>query len=182
MKPRLVPVLALLLACVPGAFASESLVHRGTGVRTKPILGAMYELALWVPESLQKADAKAVIEADLPMEFVLTIKSGLINRKRYVEATTEGFAQAAASGYVTPQQPVFLAQFDTTEFRKGDLIVMSYRPGGLVSTYRRQTAPGVFTDTVLGTLPGLDLKQAVFAIWLGNAPVQKSLRDGLLGK
>jgi hypothetical protein len=102
MKCRvIVPALALLLACATAVSAAEPIVRNGSGVRTKPILGAMYDLELNVPQSLQGADAKTLIEADQPMEFVLTIKSGLINRKRYVEATTEGFAQAAKSGYVS---------------------------------------------------------------------------------
>jgi hypothetical protein len=179
--PVLLPAFVLLLILAPLASATESLVPNGSGVRTKPILGVMYELDLRVPPALQRAAAKALIEADQPMAFVLTIRSGLINRKRYVEATTEGFAQAAKSGYVTERQQAFLSQFDTTVFRKGDIIVMSYRPGGLASTYRKQVTPGVFEDTLLGTLPGLDLKKAVFAIWLGDSPVQESLKTGLLG-
>lgn len=30
-------------------------------------------------------------------------------------------------------------------------------------------------------VPGLDLKQAVFAIWLGDSPVQASLKKGRPG-
>jgi hypothetical protein len=186
MKCRvIVPALALLLACATAVSAAEPLVRNGSGVRTKPILGVMYDLELRVPQSLQGADAKTLIEADQPMEFVLTIKSGLINRKRYVEATTEGFAQAAKSGYVSEQKSAFLSQFDDTEFRKGDVIVMRYGADGFASIYRKQIpakdAAPAFEDTALATLPGLDLKQAVFAIWLGDHPVQESLRKGLLG-
>lgn len=184
MKNRLLlsaAVLLLVFACA--APAAEGLVENGRGLRTKMILGAMYELELRVPADLKGAEAQTLIEANEPMEYVLTIRSGLINRKRYVHATTQGFAKAAKSGYTTDRQAEFLGQFDDTEFRKGDIIVMSYAPAtGLSSTYRKQTAPDVFEDSVLATLPGLDLKQAVFAIWLGETPVQESLKQGLLGK
>ena len=80
--------LVLLLAAAVAASASESLVRRGTGIRTKPILGAVYELTLSVPESLKTADAKTLIEADQPMEFLLEIQSRLITRARFVEVTT----------------------------------------------------------------------------------------------
>ena len=89
--------LVLLLAAASAASASESLVRRGAGTRTKPILGAIYELTLSVPETLKSADAKALIEADRPMEFVLEIQSRLITRARFVEVTTEGFEKAAHS-------------------------------------------------------------------------------------
>ena len=175
MKKTLFP--ALLLACAMAASAAEDLVLNGSGLRTKPILGAMYELSLYVPAGLKGAEAKALIESDQPMEFVLLIKSGLITRQRFVEATEGGFAKAAQSGYASDQTQAFLDQFAATEFKKGDTVVMRHAPGGVSTLYRK--ADG--SETALGTIAGLDLKKALFAIWLGEAPVQASLKKGLLG-
>ena len=36
------------------------------------------------------------------------------------------------------------------------------------------------TEIKLGAIPGLDLKKALFAIWLGDSPVQESLKNALL--
>ena len=175
---RLLAPALLFLACVPAALASESLVLKGSGLRTKPILGAMYELSLWIPESLQHADAQGLLEADQPMEFALLIKSSLISRARFVEATTEGFAKAAEAGYASDKTQAFLDQFAATEFRKDDTVVMRYGPNGLATLYRK-LADG--SETALGEIPGLDLKKALFAIWLGEKPVQESLKKALLG-
>ena len=178
MKSRLlVPALALILASAAVATASESLVLNGSGVRTKLILGAMYELSLYVPESLKGSEAPALIEADQPMEFVLTIQSSLITRARFVEATTEGFAKAAEAGYASEKTQAFLDQFAATEFKKGDVVLMRYADGQLATSYRK-AAGG---ETRLGSIPGLDLKKALFAIWLGKEPVQESLKKSLLG-
>ena len=168
--------LVLLLATACAACASESLVRRGSGIRTKPILGAVYELTLSVPESFKTADAKTIIEADQPMEFLLEIQSRLITRARFVEVTTEGFEKAARSGYPAPNKQAFLTQFFAIEFRKGDFVLMRYADGALATIYR--TADGV--ETPLGTLPGLELKKALFAIWLGDVPAQESLKQSLL--
>ena len=168
--------LVLLLAAATAASASESLVRRGSGIRTKPILGAIYELTLFVPESLGTADAKTLIEADQPMEFLLEIQSRLITRARFVEVTTEGFEKAARSGYAAPQKQAFLAQFSAVEFKKGDFVVMRYADGALATSYRK--ADGA--ETALGSIPGLDLKKALFAIWLGDVPAQESLKQALL--
>lgn len=178
-----VRVLALLLALSTAALAADGLVPNGSGVRTKMILGTMYDLALNVPQPLKGGDGKAILEADQPMEFVLTIRSGLITRARFVEATTEGFAKAAAAGYSADQTTAFLDQFSATEFKAGDVIVMRYDSDGL-STFYRKPAAGetAATESKLGTIPGLALKKALFAIWLGDAPVQASLKNGLLGK
>ena len=168
--------LVLLLAAACAACASESLVRRGSGIRTKPILGAVYELTLSVPESLKAADAQTIIEADQPMEFLLEIQSRLITRARFVEVTTEGFEKAARSGYSAPKKQAFLAQFSAVEFKKGDFVLMRYVDGALATIYR--TADGA--ETPLGTLPGLELKKALFAIWLGDVPAQDSLKQSLL--
>ena len=180
MKLRLL-VPALLLALATIAAATESLVLNGSGVRTKMILGTMYDLSLYVPESLKGADAQSILESGKPMEFVLLIKSSLITRDRFVEATTEGFAKAAAAGYASGKTPAFLEQFAATEFRKGDTVVMRYGPDGL-STFYRTPAEGETpaTEIKLGAIPGLDLKKALFAIWLGDSPVQESLKNALL--
>ena len=166
----------LLLAAATAATASESLVRRGAGVRTKPILGAIYELTLSVPETLKSADAKALIEADRPMEFVLEIQSRLITRARFVEVTTEGFEKAAHSGYASARTQAFLDQFSAVEFKKGDFVLMRYADGALATIYR--TAAGA--ETPLGSIPGLELKKALFAIWLGDVPAQESLKQSLL--
>ena len=168
--------LVLLLAAATAASASESLVRRGAGIRTKPILGAIYELTLSVPETLKSADAKALIEAEQPMEFVLEIQSRLITRARFVEVTTEGFEKAAHSGYASARTQALLDQFSAVEFKKGDFVLMRYADGALATIYR--TAAGA--ETLLGSIPGLELKKALFAIWLGDAPAQESLKQSLL--
>lgn len=179
MKSRfLIPALALALTFTAAAQAADALVLNGSGLRTKMIIGALYDLSLYVPDSLKGADAQALIEADQPMEFVLNIKSSLITRARFVEATSEGFAKAAESGYTSDQTPAFLDQFAATEFKKGDVIVMRYASDGLSTLYRKQ-ADG--SETQLTTFPGMGLKKALFAIWLGEKPVQPSLKKALLG-
>ncbi len=177
-KTLLAPCLVLLLACATTATAADNLVLNGSGLRTKLILGTMYELSLFVPEALKGADAKTIIESEQPMEFTLLIKSGLITRERFVETTTGGFAKAAKSGYGSDKTQAFLDQFARIEFKKGDTVVMRHGPEGLSTLYRKQ-ADG--SETALGTISGLGLKKALFAIWLGDTPAQESLKTSLLG-
>jgi hypothetical protein len=183
MKRNLLfPCLAAFLILATAATAADSLVLNGSGLRTKMILGTMYELSLYVPAALTGADGTAILEADQPMKFVLEIKSSLITRARFVEATTEGFAKAAEAGYASEQTQAFLDQFANTEFNKGDTIVMSYGPDGLATRYLEPaTEESPATEVILGTIPGVGLKKALFAIWLGTAPVQESLKKNLLG-
>ncbi len=175
---RIALCFATFLAFGPAARAAEGLVLNGSGLRSKMILGTMYELSLYVPEALKGAEAQAILESDQPMELILDIKSSLITRTRFVEATTEGFSKAAKAGYVSEQTQTFLDQFADTEFKKGDTVVMRQDSGGLSTLYRK---PADGSEVPLGRIPGLDLKKALFAIWLGDVPVQASLKKGLLG-
>ena len=183
MKPRPIRTALAILPALAVTAGAADLASNGSGLRTKPILGAMYELELLVPPALKGADAKTLIEADQPMQLVLTLKSGLINRKRFVETTSGGFAKAAQSGYECAKTPDFLAQFDDTVFRKGDSVLMAYGPDGLTTTYRKQTGkedPAAYEDQALATFSSLALKKALFAIWLGDVPAQESLKKSLL--
>lgn len=175
---RLLAALALLPAFLSAAAAADELVLNGSGLRTKFLLGTMYELSLYVPAELKGAAAAAILESDQSMELRLAIKSGLITRERFVETTTGGFAKAAESGYASDQTSAFLAQFDKAEFKKGDVVTMRYGPAGLTTLFRK-AADG--SETTLGTIAGLDLKKALFAIWLGKTPAQESLKNQLLG-
>lgn len=174
---------ALCFACSAAASsAADKLVLNGSGLRTKPILGAMYELSLYVPAEMKGAHPKAIVEDARPMELLLTVRSSMISRPRFVEATSDGFAKAAKSGYPSPDVPRFLAQFDGVEFRKGDSISMRFENGGLVTVFRKpESKDSKASESQLGRIPGIDLKRALFAIWLGDVPVQESLKKNLLG-
>ena len=184
MNPRLfLASFALGLAFAASASsAADQLVLNGAGMRTKPILGAMYELALYVPAEMKGAHPKAIVEDARPMELVLTVRSSMITRPRFVEATSEGFAKAAKAGYPSPDVPRFLAQFDSVEFRKGDVVSMRFENGGLVTLFRKaESKDSKASETQLGRIPGIDLKRSLFAIWLGDVPAQESLKKELLG-
>ena len=173
---------ATLIILATVASATDDLILNGTGIRTKPILGAMYELSLYVPKEMKGAHPTAIIEDAKPMELSLLIKSSMITRDRFVEATSEGFAKAAESGYASDQTQLFLNQFSETEFRKGDILVMRYENDGLVTLYRKAEGKGATpVETKLGRIPDPNLKKALFAIWLGKNPVQESLKNSLLG-
>jgi hypothetical protein len=185
-KSGLLLIVAALLFSftVSDVKAAGKLVLNGSGVRTKMILGTMYSLALYVPEELKGKDGKKILEANDSMYFVLLIQSSLITRARFLEATSEGFGKSAAAGYASAKKQAFLNQFNKTELAKGDIIVMSYTPAGLTTTYRKKVEekgkPVKYNDQVLGTIAGIDLKKALFAIWLGPTPIQDSLKASLL--
>jgi hypothetical protein len=180
-------LLVIIAACVvslsvPGMSADfmiggKKMVKNGSGVRTKSIFGTLYYLTLYVPENLKGKDGKMIIEANEPMSMVLVLDSSLVTRERFVETTTEGFAKSAAAGYSSPKKQAFLDQYKKIKFTKGDVISMTYTPAGLTTQIKYKESGKLET---LGSIAGLDLKKALFAIWLGAKPVQDSLKASLL--
>lgn len=186
LKSRILLAVLAFLLLSPAGHAKSKLVENGTGVRTKMILGTMYELTLNVSESLKGAEARELIESAEPMELVLTVKSKLINRARFVEATSGGFAKAAESGYESKETETFLKQFDDVVFHRGDIIRMCAGQDGLTTsdqtTEKGEDGSVTLKNRKLGIIKDPALKKALFAIWLGNAPVQESLKKALLGE
>lgn len=59
------------------------------------------------------------------------------------------------------------------DVKVGDRYRLTYQPGrGLTLSYN---------DKDLGTIPGADFAEAYFGIWLGEAPLNTSFRDQMLG-
>ena len=155
----------------------REMVKNGAGARSKFLLGTLYHATLWVPAALKGKSGKEIVEANEPMSVVLVLESKLITRDRFVESTAEGFGKSAAAGYAAASKQAFLDQFKKVTFQKGDIINMSYTPAGLTTSYKSVTTGKV---DVLGVIPGLDLKKALFAIWIGPTPIQDSLKNEML--
>jgi hypothetical protein len=183
MMKRLVLILFISALCMTFfaldvqslKLGGKELVINGSGERT--ILGTMYIATLWVTDQLKGKSGKEIIEANEPMSVVLVLDSILITRERFVSTTKEGFAKSASSGYASAKTQMFLDQFNNVEFKKGDVVSLNYTKAGLV-TQIKPIKTGVVET--LGSIPGLDLKKALFAIWIGPNPVQESLKAALL--
>lgn len=69
-----------------------------------------------------------------------------------------------------------------------DQILEAFRAGVSKNTFADLIyRPGKGTEIILKnksvmTIEGLDFKQTLFRIWLGEDPVQEHLRDAMLGK
>ncbi len=98
----------------------------------------------------------------------------------FVKAVKEGFENSARSGYTSDKKEEFLKTFYSITFHKGDIFYLSYAPGeGVTVSYTSQKT-GQTQKMV--TTPGLDLKKALYAIWLGPYPAQENLKNAMPGR
>lgn len=149
----------------------QKTVLNGGGLREKFGFLDLYVGALYVPS--KTTDGNAVVLADENMGIRIEISSGLVTRDRFIEALEEGF-ENTAEGKSSPNDVELFKQYLSDEFVKGDVIELMYHAGEAVHLYKNGKERGSFA--------GLPFKQALFGIWLGEVPAQKSLKNEMLGK
>jgi hypothetical protein len=148
------------------------LVLNGAGVRTKFFID-LYVAGLYLEQ--KSHNAEKIIEADEPMAIRLHIVSSKITSEKMEKATREGFVKATG-GNVAPikgQIENFISVF-RDQINENDVYDLVYAPNKGVEVYKNAAHSSL--------TPGLDFKQALFAIWLSEKPAQRSLKKKMLGK
>jgi hypothetical protein len=148
------------------------LVLNGAGSRTKYLM-QMYVAGLYLAQP--SGDAAAIIAADAPMAIRIEITSGFVSQEKLVESLNEGFANAT-DGKTEPLSDQ-IDQFRRTfaaPIAKGDVFNLIYLPPHGVVVLKNGKRQGA--------VAGLEFKQALFAIWLGEAPAEEKLKLAMLRK
>ncbi len=159
---------------LPDTFTAgkEQLILNGAGLRKKYFV-KVYAGGLYLRK--KETDAKKIITADEPMAIRMQFIYDGVSGKALVDAWNEGFANATMGnlGHIKESADTFNSFF-TEEARKGDIYDIIYTPGDGVTVSIK--------GKLKGSISGLDFKNALFAIWLGEKPVDNSLKQGMLGK
>ncbi|HOP30315.1 MAG TPA: chalcone isomerase family protein [Spirochaetota bacterium] len=174
VKGSMAALLAVLLALplFSAKLGGKEVVANGSGSRTKFGMH-LYNASLFVPQEMKGASESDIINKDEPMSIYISITSGMISKEKFVDAVSDGFDSAAKSGYSANKQD-YLNLYNNVTISKGDSFNNYYIPGkGLTVTHNNKT---------LGVIPGVQMKKAFFAIFIGSKPVQASLKKGMLGK
>ena len=154
--------------------AGTALQLNGVGLRSAFIY-KVYLAGLYLPA--RASDGAAVLAQDGPKRLQVRL---LMNgpSDEFAKAFTGGIAKRTPADQVAAMRDRIDA-FDRTlreigDLRKGDVIDLDYLPArGLALTLNGKTR---------GTpVPGADLYSALLAIFLGDRPVDKALKTGLLG-
>lgn len=149
-------------------FAGQTLTLNGKGTRTKAVFH-LYDAGLYLPAKNQ--DAKAILSIEQPMAMRLVITSGMITSENMTEAVRDGFKQAGASAALQPRIDQLINVFKS-KIQKGDVYDFIYTPTSITIIKNGANA---------ATIAGSDFKQTFLGIWLGDHPVQESLKKALLG-
>ena len=151
--------------------ADSTLVLNGAGIRKKWFV-KVYVGALYLPEKTQSANQ--AINFSGAKRIAVHVVYDEVSAKKLNAAWRDGFDKNHSEqdlALLNERIKQFTSLFQ--DAREGDVYLFDYLPesGTHVSLNGNQ----------LGTIPGADFNQALLRIWLGEKPVTKALKDGLLG-
>jgi hypothetical protein len=152
----------------------------GAGVRTKTFLKVkVYTICLYVSDAAltrqlrpfrgrttDPAFYRELVEGDFPKQVVMTFV-----RDASADQVRDGFYEALPS-IDRKRLDLFSSHFGAPN--KGDAYVIRWGPGGTLET----TAAG----TPKPSIPDRSFSTAVFAIWLGEKPLQEDIKRDLVAR
>jgi hypothetical protein len=183
--PRLLPLLILisLLMSAPAgsaqiegvefpevrAFAATDLELAGVGLLRYRVFIKGYVAGLYLAEGVEVEEVLEDVPRRLEIEYFWSIPA-------------EGFAQATREGMSRNLDPATLGRL-RGHIDQLNALYASVEPG---DRYSLTYIPGQGTELALNGVPrgrieGAEFSSALFAIWLGDEPLDRSLRDQLLG-
>lgn len=153
------------------SIGNSQLILNGAGVRTKWFLD-LYVAGLYLDKANDQPGQ--IITAEQPMAIRLVVTSSMISSSKMENGIRKGFSNATA-GHISHLQERIERFIDVfrSPINPGDIFMMSYQPGSGVEILKN--------GKVVNLIEGLDFKQALFGIWLSEAPAQEKLKQALLG-
>jgi hypothetical protein len=150
----------------------SSLVLNGIGLREK-LWVDVYVGSLYLPG--KSADVAEILSRPGPWRVQLDFIYKEVATEKLLDSWREGFEKNQSPENLKKlQQRIdqFYAYFQTSAIAK-DRYRFDYIPGNGVTISKNQQQ--------LGQIAGDDFKTALLEIWLGNHPVDKKLKKGMLG-
>ena len=156
-------------------FKGKALTLNGVGQRSK-MFTELYVQALYLSQLTQ--DASLILESDIEMAIRIHITSSLVTSKKLSKALAKGMEKSVGeSGMLKLNKEVLeLETLIGREITKaGDSFNLIYNPlDRSLWIYKN--------DKYEGKIESFEFKKAFFGIWLSENPVDKDLKEELLGK
>ena len=153
------------------AVDDEQLVLNGAGLRKKLFI-KVYAGGLYLKK--KDKDAQRIIESDDPMAIRMHFIYDGVSSEKLISTWNEGFDKATGGNIAPIKESIAkFNSFFTEEAQKGDIYDILYNPAQGVAVNMK--------GKLMGTIKGLGFKKALFAVWLGKKPADKSLKKGMLG-
>jgi hypothetical protein len=145
------------------------LALNGYGLLRYMVFIKAYVGALYLPQASPERDIFAPIPKQLVLEYFHAIK-----KEDFAKATRQKILDNISPDQLSELQPSIDRLADMyRDVQPGDRYTLTYIPGSGTEL--------ALNGASLGIIPGEAFSRAVFAIWLGQNPIDKGFRDRLLG-
>ncbi len=152
-------------------FNDENLIINGAGLREKFFFD-IYAGGLYLKKKNNKANAIAA--SDETMAIKLHILSGMMSRSKMESALRDGFKKATNNNTKALDKRINrFVGYIKEEIEEGQIYDIVYEKGKGSVIYKNGVEKGF--------VEGLDFKQALFNIWIGDKPADKGLKNEMLG-
>ena len=142
---------------------------RGAALLTYMTFIKAYVGALYLPESVGPEEALGPVRRKLVLEYFHSIPA-----EDFARATTRKIRDnLSEEAFAAMEDRVASLNRLYRDVRPGDRYALTYAPG-------RGTTLSLNGEN-LGRIDGDDFARAVFSIWLGERPIDKGFKRGLLG-
>ncbi|MBN1290576.1 MAG: chalcone isomerase family protein [Candidatus Latescibacteria bacterium] len=144
----------------------------GVGLRKKLVI-SVYLGGLYLQNPTQ--DAEEIIASDQIKQIVQHFLYSEVRADQMIEAWNEGFEKNSPDKITDLKDKIDRFNgFFTESIKKGEKMVITYRPGKGTEVTIRGKAVGI--------IEGKDFMEALFSIWFGPSPPSKGLKEGMLGE
>ena len=143
----------------------------GAGIRTKFVFD-IYVGALYLKQNSK--DINTILAMEGPKRILMHFLYDEVEKEKLTDGWTEGFTNNNSSEQFSSLKErlmTFNGLFQSV--KKGDVIMLDFIPGVGTEVH--------INDKIKGSVPGKDFYQALLKVWLGDAPADSTLKNGLLG-
>jgi hypothetical protein len=153
-------------------FQKKKLELNGFGTRSKMLVD-VYVQALYL--STVSQNAADIIESDTDMAIRIQITSSMVSSAKLTRNMHNGFEESAGDALEGLRPRIeLLKTLLSDKIVEKDVFNLIYN--------HLDASVWVFkNDELKGKVPGFDFKKALFGIWLSDKPVDKDLKNELLG-
>ncbi|OCB74355.1 chalcone isomerase family protein [Flavobacterium crassostreae] len=155
-------------------FKEKKMALNGIGQRSK-FFKDLYIQALYLTQLSQ--DPKQILASETEMAITLHITSGLISSKKLSKALAKGMEKSVGKVGIRRFRNELRELKDllsTEETKVGDVFELTFNPLDASIWINKN-------NDYKGKITGLEFKKAFFGIWLSEDPVDKDLKNDLLG-
>ena len=180
---KLIPLLLFLLATlsvtpiyaieIPNSmeYQGTKLMLNGHGSRVKMFM-KVYENSLYLKSA--SSNAEDIMNKDEAMAIRIDVTSSLVTVDAMKKALNEGLVKSTSNntGPIMKEINQLTSTFNS-DVSTGDFYEFIYLPDSGTNVVKN--------SEYIDTIPGIDFKKAFFGIWISNNPIQKNLKQAMLG-